>query len=263
MRRIVKVGLDTDEKARRASFLMLRAFEEGDERKSSFVFPNLVFKLKAGINLEKSSANYDLYKKSLSVTAKKMIPTYFNCDSISNKEFLAENIGIMGCRTRVASNINGQLGAFNRGNVASVTLNLVQLAYLAERNIKKFYKLLEENLEDAKQAMKEEAARVPKTGKTADIIRAQCQCYFNFFDRVIGEGAHEEMFQGKISLNACLDAADELLKFENDEATKLNGRYSEYTIQQHGNRQQRRNYNKQHGKKQNKGNVTYYRNGNR
>ena len=110
-----------------------------------------------------------------------------------------------------------------------------------------------ENLEDAKQAMKEEAARVPKTGKTADIIRAQCQCYFNFFDRVIGEGAHEEMFQGKISLNACLDAADELLKFENDEATKLNGRYSE----------QRRNYNKQHGKKQNKGNVTYYRNGNR
>lgn len=29
------------------------------------------------------------------------------------------------------------------------------------------------------------------------------------------------------------------------------------------NRQQRRNYNKQHGKKQNKGNVTYYRNGNR
>lgn len=112
-----------------------------------------------------------------------------------------------------------------------------------------------ENLEDAKQAMKEEAARVPKTGKTADIIRAQCQCYFNFFDRVIREGAHEEMFQGKISLNACLDAADELLKFENDEATKLNGRYSEYTIQQHGNRQQRRNYNKQHGKKQNKGTV--------
>lgn len=53
-------------------------------------------------------------------------------------------------------------------------------------------------------------------------------------------------------MNACLDAADELLKFENDEATKLNGRYSEYTIQQHGNRQQRRNYNKQHGKKQNK-----------
>ena len=60
-----------------------------------------------------------------------------------------------------------------------------------------------ENLEEAKQLMQEEAKRIPKTGKTADIIRAQCQCYFNFFDRVIGEGAHEAMFLGKTSLNSC------------------------------------------------------------
>lgn len=120
-----------------------------------------------------------------------------------------------------------------------------------------------ENLDEAKKLIKEEAAQVPKTGKAADIIRAQCQCYFNFFDRVIGEGAHEDMFQGKASLNACLDAGDALLKFENDETTRLNDRYSKYVVQQHGNRQQKRNYNKQHGKKQNKGNVTYYQKGNR
>ena len=71
-----------------------------------------------------------------------------------------------------------------------------------------------ENLDAAKKLMVDEAAQVPKTGKTADIIRAQCQCYFNFFDRVIGEGAHEEMFQGRTSLNSCLDATDALLKFE-------------------------------------------------
>ena len=68
-----------------------------------------------------------------------------------------------------------------------------------------------ENLDEAKKLIKEEAAKVPKVGKTADIIRAQCQCYFNFFDRVIGEGAHEEMFGGKTSLNACLNATDALL----------------------------------------------------
>ena len=61
-----------------------------------------------------------------------------------------------------------------------------------------------ENLDEAKKLMVDEAAQVPKTGKTADIIRAQCQCYFNFFDRVIGEGAHEEMFQGRTSLNSSL-----------------------------------------------------------
>lgn len=118
-----------------------------------------------------------------------------------------------------------------------------------------------ENLDEAKALIKEEAAQVPKIGKTADIIRAQCQCYFNFFDRVIGEGAHEEMFGGKTSLNACLDATDALLAFENKEADKLNQKYSNYTVQQHGNRQQRRKYDKNNRNK-NRGNGTYY-NGNR
>lgn len=118
-----------------------------------------------------------------------------------------------------------------------------------------------ENLDEAKALIKEEAAQVPKVGKTADIIRAQCQCYFNFFDRVIGEGAHEEMFGRKVSLNACLDATDALLAFENKEADKLNQKYSNYTVQQHGNRQQRRKYDKNNRNK-NRGNGTYY-NGNR
>ena len=52
-------GLDTGEKARRASFLMLMAFERGDENGNPFVFPNLVFKLKSGINVEKFTPNYD------------------------------------------------------------------------------------------------------------------------------------------------------------------------------------------------------------
>ena len=118
-----------------------------------------------------------------------------------------------------------------------------------------------ENLDEAKALIKEEAAQVPKVGKTADIIRAQCQCYFNFFDRVIGEGAHEEMFGRKVSLNACLDATDALAAFENKEADKLNQKYSNYTVQQHGNRQQRRKYDKNNRNK-NRGNGTYY-NGNR
>ena len=108
--------------------------------------------------------------------------------------------------------------------------------------------------------MQEEAKQIPKTGKTADIIRAQCQCYFNFFDRAIGEGAHEVMFGGKTSLNSCLDAADALLAFENSEAVKMNERYSEYTVKQHGNRQQKRNYNKQQGKKKNQNNFNAVRN---
>ena len=39
-----------------------------------------------------------------------------------------------------------------------------------------------ENLEEAKELLQEEAKKTPVTGKTADIIRAQCRCYFNFFE---------------------------------------------------------------------------------
>ena len=69
------------------------------------------------------------------------------------------------------------------------------------------------------------------------------------------------MFGGKTSLNACLNATDALLAFENKEADKLNQKYGNYTVQQHGNRQQRRKYDKNNRNK-NRGNVTYY-NGNR
>ena len=33
-----------------------------------------------------------------------------------------------------------------------------------------------ENLEEAKELLQEEAKKTPVTGKTADIIRAQCRC---------------------------------------------------------------------------------------
>lgn len=132
---------------------MLDAFEKGDERGNPFIFPNMVFKMKSGVNLERDTVNYDLYMKSLSVTAKRMVPTYFNCDSTSNSPFPAETIGIMGCRTRVVTNANGKEGSLNRGNVACVTLNLVQMAYQSNRDMKKFFEILDENLNDARDVL--------------------------------------------------------------------------------------------------------------
>ncbi len=146
-------GLNTSTSGRRAAYLLLEAFEKGDERGNPFLFPNLVFKLKSGVNLEQNSENYDLYCKALKVTAKRMVPTYFNCDSSSNQNYPAEKIGIMGCRTKVADNVNGTEGALNRGNIACVTLNLVQFSYQAYGDILKFYTLLEKGLEDAKEVL--------------------------------------------------------------------------------------------------------------
>lgn len=181
-------GLDTSKNARRAIFLMLEAFEKGDENGNPFLFPNLVFKLKSGINVEKTSPNYDLYIRALRVTAKKMIPTYLNCDSSSNKHYLAETIGIMGCRTRVVTNINGQDGSLNRGNIACVTLNMVQMAYQAKGDVSKFYEILDENLEDAKELL------------------------IHRFNTLVKNGIFDEIYDKKYYLDAEKHDAKEMLK---------------------------------------------------
>lgn len=91
-------GLDTSDNGRKASRLMLEAYEKGDDRGNPFIFPNLVFKLKAAVNVETNSPNHDLYLMALKVTSKRMVPTYFNCDSSSNRQYLSNTIGIMGCK---------------------------------------------------------------------------------------------------------------------------------------------------------------------
>ena len=67
------------------------------------------------------------------------------------------------------SNVNGQEGALNRGNVACVTLNLVQMAYQAERNIDKFFRLLCENMEDAKELLLHRLNILCKQGDFDDV----------------------------------------------------------------------------------------------
>lgn len=66
---------------------------------------------------------------------KKMIPTYLLCDSAPNKDVKPENIGIMGCRTRVVANRFGENSSIGRGNISNISINLPRLALEAEKNI--------------------------------------------------------------------------------------------------------------------------------
>lgn len=144
----INLGLCTEERGRRVTKAILDAFMAGDETGRPFVFPNIVFKIKSGVNKSVGDLNYDLFEKALGVTAKRMIPTYFNTDASFNRTFEAHKLGIMGCRTRVAANCCGENGALNRGNIASLTINLPQLAYRTNNNIKSFYNELDTVLED-------------------------------------------------------------------------------------------------------------------
>ena len=105
------------------------------------------------------------------------------------------------------------------------------------------------DLEYAQEKLSEDVAKVPKTGKTAELFRAQCQCYFNFFDYLFGEGTHEAMFQGRTSYALCIEAGEKLSECENTQTKEFFEKYDRYNVQEHGNRQQRRYYNKQQEKK--------------
>lgn len=66
-------------------------------------------------------------------------------------------------------------------------------------------------LEEAKAEMFEAGKKVPITGKQSDIIRAQCTCFYVFFDTLFGDGAGERILCGKNSIKLCTEAAESLL----------------------------------------------------
>lgn len=141
-------GLSTSTKGRQIIKSILNAFS-----KKQFIFPNLVWKVKTGINRYKSDPNYDLFLLSCDVTSKCMNPTYFNTDASFNKNINASEIGIMGCRTRVVANHFGTSSSLNRGNIAAITINLVQIAFEAKGNQDTFNNLLRETTDNAAELL--------------------------------------------------------------------------------------------------------------
>ena len=146
-------GLGYSDEARKVGFAMLKAYESGDEYGKPFIFPNLVFKMKKSINVAEGTENHNLYLAALASTSRRMVPTYFNCDSSSNEQADSIKIGIMGCRTRVVDNLYGETSGLNRGNVACVTINLVQIAYQSVGNMELFLDLLRNVMNDAKESL--------------------------------------------------------------------------------------------------------------
>ncbi|QNM15856.1 anaerobic ribonucleoside-triphosphate reductase [Fusobacterium hominis] len=60
------LGLDTTIGGRKVSEVFLKALELGKPGSGEpFSFPNIVFKLKKGINTERETENYDLFQQAL------------------------------------------------------------------------------------------------------------------------------------------------------------------------------------------------------
>ena len=130
----LNIGLAKNEVARFIAYTLIDEFEKAGD----LIFkPNIIFKVKGGVNRFEEDKNYDLLKKSLLCTAKKMIPTYVLCDSEPNKNVDAEKLAIMGCRTRVVADLFGENSSIGRGNIDNISINLPRLALEVDRDFGK------------------------------------------------------------------------------------------------------------------------------
>lgn len=142
----LNVGTETSETARRVVRNLLLAYEAGLGNGENPIFPNIIFRVKEGINFNPGDPNYDLFKLAIKVASRRLNPTFSFMDASFNKEW-GNEVSYMGCRTRVMANNRGQAVTDRRGNLSFTTINLPRVAIKAERDVDEFYRKLSEVLD--------------------------------------------------------------------------------------------------------------------
>lgn len=166
----INFGTDTTPAGRLVSKYLLEATENGLGKGETPIFPISIFKLKSGVNYEPGDPNYDLFKKSMEVSSKRLFPNFCFIDAPFNFQYYKPDdyrteIATMGCRTRVIGSIFPESDGIvtGRGNCSFTTVNLVRIGIkhgicLKERKEADwdgFYKELDEKMELVKDELLE------------------------------------------------------------------------------------------------------------
>ena len=130
----LNIGTETTPEGRSVTRNLLRAYEKGLGKGENPIFPNVIFRIKKGINFNPEDPNYDLFQLAIRVASKRLNPTFSFMDSSFNKPY-GIDVSYMGCRTRVIANVNGPATTDGRGNLSFTTINLPRIAIKSERNL--------------------------------------------------------------------------------------------------------------------------------
>ncbi len=158
----INFGTDVSPAGRLVVRCLLDATEDGLGHGETPIFPISIFKVKEGVNYNPGDPNYDLFKRSMEVSAKRLFPNFvfidapFNLEGYVPGDYRTE-IATMGCRTRVYGSIFPESDHITtgRGNCSFTTVNLVRLGIkhgiaLGERkeaDWSGFYKDLDEKMD--------------------------------------------------------------------------------------------------------------------
>ena len=145
----INYGTDTTPEGRMVIRNILLALDAGLGHGETCIFPIHIFKVKEGVNYNPEDPNYDLFRLSCKVSAKRLFPNYTFLDSPYNLQYYKPGhpeteVATMGCRTRVMGNVYDPTRqiAYSRGNLSFTSINLPRLAIESEGDEGVFYEKL-------------------------------------------------------------------------------------------------------------------------
>lgn len=184
----INFGTDTSDEGRMVIKNYLYALDAGLGHGETPIFPISIFKVKEGVNYNKEDKNYDLFKLSCKVSAKRLFPNFSFIDAPFNIKYYKEGdfkteVGYMGCRTRVLNNVVDEDRSITpgRGNLSFTTINLPRLGIHhgliknKKADMKSFYEELEKLMDLTKNQLLQR-------------FEIQCNKNKNNFKFLLGQG---------------------------------------------------------------------------
>ena len=130
----INFGTDITPAGRVVTKNLLEATDKGLGHGETPIFPISIFKVKEGVSYNPEDPNYDLFKRSMEVSSKRLFPNFTFIDAPFNLKYYKKGdynteIATMGCRTRVFSSVFPESDGIvtGRGNNSFTTINLVRL----------------------------------------------------------------------------------------------------------------------------------------
>ena len=234
----INFGTDTSPEGRMVMKNYLLSVDAGLGKNETPIFPISIFKVKEGVNYNPGDPNYDLFKLSIKVSAKRLFPNFSFLDSPFNAQYYKGDynteVCYMGCRTRVIANVVDPNKAVTpgRGNLSFTSINLPRLGIKhgivtnEKEDIKGFFEELEETMDMVRDQLLER-------------FEVQCNKRSYNFPFLLGQGIwidseklkptdrlrkvlkHGTLSIGFIGLAECLKALIGSHHGESEEAQKL------------------------------------------
>ena len=149
----VTIGYGRGKYARLIQECLLKTRIKGYSDGTTPVFPKICFFVEDGLNRNPQDENYDMYQLAIKCSTIRQYPDYINVEQLV--KVTGDRKSPMGCRSFLGSykDKNGNYVINGRFNQGVCSINLVRLAIMSDHNEDKFFKLLQEALDDTKEVL--------------------------------------------------------------------------------------------------------------